>query len=127
MEGATEVKTSGFARAIVERLYAPTSPFTPDASQTHTVCGPRTHQVEEGADEVVEGVAVVGEQGAAGETERSVVELGVRRASRGPGRIEVGGLDRLHPARVAAGRSEHDPGELVPRERALVGHVPRAG
>jgi len=50
--------------------------------------------------------AEVGEQRSSGEAQRAIVEHGVRRARRGPGRIEVGRRDRLDACRVeAAARS----------------------
>ena len=60
------------------------------------------------------------------EAQGGVVQHGVGRARRGPGRVEVGG-DGPYPPRIEAGNLQHGPGELEPRHRALVRDVEDAG
>ena len=73
-------------------------------------------------------LVVVGEQRAAGEAQRAVVEHGVGGAGRGAGRVQLGGRDRLRPGPGRRPRPvSTSPGELVPADRALVRDVPGAG
>ncbi len=56
-----------------------------------------------------------------------VVEHRVGRPGRGPGRVELVGLDGTDLGRVVARGLEHRPHELVPAHVALVGHVEHPG
>ena len=83
-------------------------------------------RLTEGAQQRGERFAEVGEQRAAREAQGAVVEHGVGGAGRGPGRVEIGGRDRLDAGRVVARGAQHLARELVPAHRALVRDVPGA-
>ena len=96
----------------------------PDANLT---VGARGIELADGPHERRERFAEVGQERPAREAQGAVVEHRVRRARRRPGRIEIGGRDRLDARGIVAGGAQHLARELEPADRALVRHVPRAG
>ena len=61
-----------------------------------------------------------GSSGRPARPQRRVVEHRVGRAGGRPGRVELGGGDRRHPAGVVAGRRQHGPHEPEPGGRPLL-------
>ena len=76
--------------------------------------------------QALERLVVVGEHRQPRQAQRGVVEDGVGRALRRPGRVELGRADRNHAVLVGTGEGERSPRQPPPRRRALVGDVEHA-